>query len=549
MFNVRSLLKSSLAFLWFFELHAYEQNIEHQLFNQEVSLNSDASNVRFTYVPENVRALLVSLHDHDIDMQQDVRINKLCMDLKNDMYIAPYDIMLYVVARMTQALNMRYEVMQCDDYIKMSELLVEYDQYLINGDSLIQFEEEPITRGGNKNKKCKVLSKLLVQCGLTAGCLAVVGDTSVGGTLTVNGPIMGPSGPLGVTGPTGPPGADGATGATGATGPAGGPPGPQGPVGSLGAQGPVGAQGLVGPQGLQGTAGAQGPIGPQGTPGAAGAAGAQGPIGPQGAPGAVGAAGAQGPVGLQGPTGAAGGAGVQGPVGPQGTPGAVGPQGPTGPQGAPGSVGAAGAQGPIGPQGIPGAVGAAGAQGPVGAQGLVGPQGPQGTAGAQGPIGPQGPQGTISSFAMFYGLTAGVGYPGPGTTDYAATVAAGASVPFPRNGPISGGIARVGGNDPSNFILPAIGTYEITFKVHTTEPGQLQLLLQGTPLPETVAVNMNPTLGGHPIIGNFFITTTVTNSVITIINPAGDSTALTIVPANGADVVANAQSITIKQIG
>ncbi|PKN03493.1 hypothetical protein CVU75_01970 [Candidatus Dependentiae bacterium HGW-Dependentiae-1] len=118
-------------------------------------------------------------------------------------------------------------------------------------------------------------------------------------------------------------------------------------------------------------------------------------------------------------------------------------------------------------------------------------------------------------------------------------------VPFPQNGPTVGNITR---NDDSSFILHNIGTYEVTFRVHTTEPGQLQLELNGTGLPETVAVNMNPTAGGHPIIGNFFITTTIADSVLAVINPSGNSTALTITPADGANTHANCQSITIKQL-
>lgn len=156
--------------------------------------------------------------------------------------------------------------------------------------------------------------------------------------------------------------------------------------------------------------------------------------------------------------------------------------------------------------------------------------------------------GTLSHYAMFFGLTAGVG--NLATTDYAATIAVKTTVgtgrvPFPQDGPALG-IARI---DASSFMLPTVGTYEITFRVHTTEPGQLQLELNGVDLAETVAVNMNPTAGGHPIIGNFFITTTTPNSVVAVVNPAGNTPALTITPANGASTHANSQSLTIALIG
>lgn len=146
-------------------------------------------------------------------------------------------------------------------------------------------------------------------------------------------------------------------------------------------------------------------------------------------------------------------------------------------------------------------------------------------------------------FSMFYGLTTGVG---SGGTDYAATIAPGARMPFPQNGPTTaGGITRI---DNSSFTLPAIGTYEVAFQVHTTEPGQMQLELNGLALANTTAVNMNPTAGGHPIIGHFFITTTSVSSVLAVINPAGNATALTITPANGSLTHANSQVLTIKQL-
>lgn len=171
-----------------------------------------------------------------------------------------------------------------------------------------------------------------------------------------------------------------------------------------------------------------------------------------------------------------------------------------------------------------------------------------------GATGATGATGGASQYAMFYGLTAGTG--NGGASDYAygtvavKTAAGTGRVPFPRNGPTLGGIVSSAGPSTriDQFTLPNIGTYEVTFRAHTTEPGQLQLELNGTDLPETVAVNMNPTSGGHPIIGSFFITTTVINSILAVVNPVGNSTALTITPADGANTHANSQSITIEQL-
>lgn len=61
--------------------------------------------------------------------------------------------------------------------------------------------------------------------------------------------------------------------------------------------------------------------------------------------------------------------------------------------------------------------------------------------------------------------------------------------------------------------------------------------------------NMNPTAGGHEISGTFLARTTGTNAVLAVVNPAGNSTALTITPANGSQTHANAQVLTIERIG
>ena len=150
-----------------------------------------------------------------------------------------------------------------------------------------------------------------------------------------------------------------------------------------------------------------------------------------------------------------------------------------------------------------------------------------------------------SEYAMFYGLTAGTGNNGP--TDYAATIPVKTTpgtgrVPFPREGPNSHYVVGV---DGSSCILTVAGTYHVIFKVHTTEPGQLQLELDGVDIAESVASDYNPTAGGHEIVGDCLITSLVDGAVLAVVNPTGNSTALTVTPANGALTHANAQSITI----
>ncbi|WP_339193681.1 collagen-like protein [Paenibacillus sp. FSL P4-0176] len=304
-------------------------------------------------------------------------------------------------------------------------------------------------------------------------------------TPTVVGPT-GPQGIQGVQGVQGIPGKQGVEGPTGAQGPAGGPPGPQGPQGQPGPAGAVGSQGPVGPAG---------PMGAQGIPGEAGAVG---PQGPQGNPGPAGAIGPQGVAGAVGPTGATGAAGAVGPAGPAGAAGAVGPAGP---------AGAAGAVGPAGP------AGAAGAVGPTGATGVAGP------AGATGGTGATGAAGSVLGFADFFALM---------PPDNAATVAPGTDVSFPQDGPTSGTtIARTG---PSSFNLVAIGTYQILFQVSINEAGQLILTLNGADLAPTV---VGRATGTSQIVGMALVQTTVINSILTVRNPAGNATALTITPLAG----------------
>ena len=213
----------------------------------------------------------------------------------------------------------------------------------------------------------------------------------------------------------------------------------------------------------------------------------------------------------------------QGPEGPQGPIGPVGPQGPIGLTGPAGPQGPIGLTGPAGPQGPIGLTGPTGPQGPIGETGPAGPQGPigeTGPAGPQGPIGETGPAGTVLSFADFYALM---------PPDNAATVAVGGDVEFPQDGPASadGNITRVG---PETFNLAEIGTYQVFFEVPVTEAGQLVLTLNDAELAYTVVGRAS---GTSQIIGMALVTTTTADSVLTVRNPAGNATALTITPVAG----------------
>ena len=111
--------------------------------------------------------------------------------------------------------------------------------------------------------------------------------------------------------------------------------------------------------------------------------------------------------------------------------------------------------------------------------------------------------------------------------DNAATVAVGSSVAFPRSNVTSTGITAV--ND-TQFNLVSVGTYQIFFQVTINEPGQLVIALNGTPLAYTV---VGRATGTSQLVGMSFVTTTTVNSTISIMNPPGNLTALTVTPISG----------------
>jgi hypothetical protein len=134
-------------------------------------------------------------------------------------------------------------------------------------------------------------------------------------------------------------------------------------------------------------------------------------------------------------------------------------------------------------------------------------------------------------FADFFALMPG---------DNAATIAVGADVLFPQNGPASGAIART---DLSTFGLPAIGIYQVNFQVSVTEAGQLMLTLNGANLAYTV---VGRATGTSQIVGTCLVTTTVINSSLTVRNPAGNSTALTITPVAGGTRPVSAHLVIVR---
>lgn len=112
---------------------------------------------------------------------------------------------------------------------------------------------------------------------------------------------------------------------------------------------------------------------------------------------------------------------------------------------------------------------------------------------------------------------------------------------FPQDGPNSGsGITRVCDKE---FNLELIGIYEVLFEVSITEAGQLILTLNVADLAYTV---VGRATGASQRIGMAIISTTVIDSILTVINPSG--TALSITPLAGGTRSVSAHLI-ITQIG
>ena len=111
--------------------------------------------------------------------------------------------------------------------------------------------------------------------------------------------------------------------------------------------------------------------------------------------------------------------------------------------------------------------------------------------------------------------------------DNAATVAPGTAVEFPNTEIATGGITRA---SPSTFVLPAIGSYQVLFQVSLSPAGQLMLQLNGADLPNTVVGRATSTC---QIQGMQYVQTSVVNSTLAVVNPSGNSTALTITPIAG----------------
>lgn len=158
-----------------------------------------------------------------------------------------------------------------------------------------------------------------------------------------------------------------------------------------------------------------------------------------------------------------------------------------------------------------------------------------GPMGPMGPIGPQGPQGVpggVLGYADFYALM---------PPDNAAAVAAGTDVEFPRTGSISGdGISRV---SASTFNLAEPGTYLVMYQLSTVCGAQSVLALNGAELPSTVVGRVT---GASELAATSLVTTTVPNSTLSVRNPAGETSAITLTPNAGGTNPVSAHLVIVR---
>lgn len=176
----------------------------------------------------------------------------------------------------------------------------------------------------------------------------------------------------------------------------------------------------------------------------------------------------------------------------------------------------------------------------------------------------------LAEFGSFFGMTAGPG--NTGTNDYPATiaisaagpsVAAGSAVNFPRaSAPAVGGIAinNPGAAQTNNteFILPSVGTYRVTWHISVDEPVQWSLWISTGPNPvpgglfvELSAASGAPasvgqSTGTAQLVGDVVFRNSVANSAIQIRNYASPS-AVTVTPLPGG-TRAQAVSLIIQRL-
>jgi hypothetical protein len=169
-------MKINLFFIMVMSLLLYQISFSNILVPLETSFLSEKdksfiahpSGEYFCFVPENIRELLVVLHDDN---------DSLIQSLKSGMHVIPQTLMNEIIHTAFEKLDMQKSSLYHDDYQEAIHLLKAYQYALDSGDASFF----PDTRNG-----CKVFCNLLVRCSLTAGNLVIEKNGSFGGSLNIH---------------------------------------------------------------------------------------------------------------------------------------------------------------------------------------------------------------------------------------------------------------------------------------------------------------------------------------------------------------------------
>jgi len=148
----------------------------------------------------------------------------------------------------------------------------------------------------------------------------------------------------------------------------------------------------------------------------------------------------------------------------------------------------------------------------------------------------QTPGSTSLGFGHFFGLA---------PPDYAATIAVGAPLPFPSDGS-AGGSTPIVRASATTFVLPVVGSYLVNWQVGVDEAGQF--MLSTTDLGALANTVSSRATGTSLITNSVIVSTVVDGDVLSVINPAGNATALTVTPSAGGLTHAPSPSLTILRL-
>ena len=125
-------------------------------------------------------------------------------------------------------------------------------------------------------------------------------------------------------------------------------------------------------------------------------------------------------------------------------------------------------------------------------------------------------------------------------SDNGTAVAVGADVSFNRIAATSA--YDITATTASRFTLGPIGVYQVDFNVPFDGSGQLVLTLNNVQLAQTVVGK----LATGYVSGSYIIATTAVNSIVTVRNPTGNPTALTISTSLGGTLPVSAHLVITR---